>query len=169
MPKYVPFLRELIWRGFRSGLRWETKGEAVRKASGFLHTHRFLLHFPGSFQLRRTIVVDLGSTNKTFINRVMADFYHFAADNVRLCGELSPEDFFAVVKDTQEWAVNIENALFWRFTYRLFHARALFIDTYVATPEAPPSTELTRALDRFRNTFFAYCESAPFLSNSDNT
>jgi hypothetical protein len=153
MTKRIPSLRELIWRGFRSGLRWETKGKTVRKAGKFLHTYRFLLHFPGAFKVARVIVVNLGSTNKIFINRVMADLYHFAVDNVTLCSDLSPLDFFSVVKDTQGWTANINNALFWRFTYRLLHSRALFLDTYVATAEAPPSTELTRALDRFRNAF----------------
>ncbi|KAI0394261.1 hypothetical protein F5Y17DRAFT_476040 [Xylariaceae sp. FL0594] len=111
MTTSIPFLKDLKWRGFRSGLRFETKGTTVVQMGHYEHTHRFLLHFPGCFQVARALVTDLGSTNKIFINRVLADFFYYAAKHVHLCENLSPVEFFTLVKDSQEWAAKMDAVL----------------------------------------------------------
>jgi hypothetical protein len=105
-----------MYHGFHSGLRWGTKGSTVTTQQGPDHTNRYLLHFPGSFQIVKAIKLGLGDTKKGFVSVVLADLYNYASQNVKLCEQMKPQEFFALVKAQHDWSKGIDPDIFWRFT-----------------------------------------------------
>ncbi|GAP86780.1 hypothetical protein SAMD00023353_2101010 [Rosellinia necatrix] len=68
---------------------------------------------------------------------------------------MHPQEFFAYITTFHEWSRNIDNEAFWRFTYRLFHARAIFLAKYDPARGSSQCNPLATALDGFRNAFLA--------------
>ncbi|KAI8631109.1 hypothetical protein F5Y19DRAFT_482988 [Xylariaceae sp. FL1651] len=151
------YLRDLFFLGFHSGMRWKTQGTITTHKDGTLtESFRFLLRFPGSLRIARLLVRGLGSDSKTLISYALADLYDYAADNVEHCMRTSPQDFFAEAKDSRSWSAKLSAEEFWALTYRLFHARALFLaSTSDRTRGEPNGQPLIVALDNFKDRFEA--------------
>ncbi|KAI0483680.1 hypothetical protein F4859DRAFT_529011 [Xylaria cf. heliscus] len=154
MAPKVPRLSDLMFQGYHSGLRWETKGYKTHDANGnTVHVHRFLLHNPFSTHLAKVLFRNLEPRTKGVIGDCLSDIYNFAADNAHLCEHMEPEAFWAHAKNSWEWSADFRDDAFWAFTYKLFHARALYLDT-VPRAYRPKGHPLIDALDRFRATFY---------------
>ncbi|KAI0553146.1 hypothetical protein F4679DRAFT_532100 [Xylaria curta] len=154
MDPRTPQLSKLMPQGFRSGLRWETEGYKTQNAKGQeVHIHRFLLHHPHSTHLAETFYRSLRSRSKTVICECLAGIFNFAADNVHQCRYMEPKEFWAYTKNSREWSASFNDDAFWAFTYKLFHARALYLHT-VDRAYYPQGQPLIDALDHFRDTFY---------------
>ncbi|KAI0864025.1 hypothetical protein F4860DRAFT_521383 [Xylaria cubensis] len=154
MAPRTPMLTEIMFRGFHSGFRWETKGYKTHNTDGsIVHTHRRLLHHPHSTHIAKTLFRGLGSRTKSVIGECLSDIYNFAADNVHLCKYMEPKEFWAYAKNSWEWSANFRDDAFWAFTYKLFHARALYLHTVHRTYR-PKGHPLIDALDHFQDAFY---------------
>ncbi|KAJ8131539.1 hypothetical protein O1611_g2091 [Lasiodiplodia mahajangana] len=155
MAPIVPKLSLIMFKGFYSGLRWETKGYKTYDADNdvLAHNHHYLLHHRSSTHIAKVLFRNLHTKSRRIIGDCLSDIYNFAADNVHLCGRMEPKTFWAHAKNSWEWSADFRDDDFWAFTYRLFHARALYLDTVprVHHPEGHP---LIDALDRFRDRFY---------------
>ncbi|KAI5918070.1 hypothetical protein F4810DRAFT_726342 [Camillea tinctor] len=164
-PRKIVLLPNLMYTGYHGGLRWQTFGslEWENNEIGY-HKYAFLLHHNHAFHISKCIIKGLGTTNKTKISQAFADIYNLATDNVGLCKDIPPRDFFSRAKDSWEWSAKISDEAFWAFTYKAFHARAIFCkhDTLKAVEKCKEGSEekevsigqpLTRALDEFRAAF----------------
>ncbi|CAJ2505479.1 Uu.00g128730.m01.CDS01 [Anthostomella pinea] len=130
------FLHDLLYLSYHGGLRWETKGykEVDGRQNSMVHVHHYLLH-----------------PSKAEISQALAEVYEYAVENVELCEVMEPADFFAEAKACWECSQDIDNESFWRFTYKLFHARELYL-TFVLDPHVEPKGHpLVQALDNFRD------------------
>ncbi|KAI3320259.1 hypothetical protein HD806DRAFT_506960 [Xylariaceae sp. AK1471] len=166
MPPRHPLLHELMLRGARNGLRWETKGHKEIDANGnVVHVHHNLIHHPHSVHIAKTLFRGVGSKSKMAIGAWLAAIYDLAADNVHLCGVMEPEAFFAYAKNSWAGSAQFKDEAFWAFTYKLFHARALYLDSVNSNQfQANP---LTEALDRFHDQFYdRYDPDAVFARDS---
>ncbi|KAI8631114.1 hypothetical protein F5Y19DRAFT_473513 [Xylariaceae sp. FL1651] len=152
-----PYLGELMYMNYWGGLRWETKGSTKDENGTLIHSYRFLLHFPGNNHISKNLVRGLNSTKKRYISMVLADLYDYATENVHKCHAMNPQDFFALARDSHDWSSYIGEVQFWQFTYKLFQARALFLDKHETRKDAPRRNHaLVTSLDRFRDAFYAY-------------
>ncbi|RYC62337.1 hypothetical protein CHU98_g3866 [Xylaria longipes] len=153
MAPRTPRLSELMFQGYHGGLRWETKGHKTHDPDGYLvHIHHNLLHHPHCTHLAKALFRNLGSRTKGVIGDCLSDIYDFAANNVHLCEHMEPKEFWAHAKNSWEWSANFNDEAFWAFTYKLFHARALYLHT-VHRAYHPKGHPLIDALDRFRDAF----------------
>ncbi|KAI1408220.1 hypothetical protein F5Y13DRAFT_204938 [Hypoxylon sp. FL1857] len=151
-----PLLHTLFHKGFHGGLRWETQARDVYDERMQRNTKkcRFLLHHPHSSHLVRAIVGGLKTARPVMVSLALADIYKFAAEKMSMCEELEPEDFFARAKNSFAWSASIRDQAFWAFTYKAFHARAIFINTMLRpTEDIPAGPPLVQALDNFRSKF----------------
>ncbi|KAI3333855.1 hypothetical protein F4824DRAFT_469906 [Ustulina deusta] len=154
MPHITPRLNDIMLKGYHSGLRWETKGYNRYDSDGeIVHVHRFLLHHPHSTHLAKTLFRKLETRTRGVIAECLSDIYNLASDHVHLCEHMEPQAFWAHAKNSWEWSANFKDDAFWAFTYKLFHARALYLDT-VRDIYRPKGHPLVNALDRFRNCFY---------------
>ncbi|KAI0848463.1 hypothetical protein F5Y00DRAFT_262557 [Daldinia vernicosa] len=154
--QYVPHLRHLMFLDFLGGLKWETQPqeEYDPQDNSIVKKYHFLLHHPHSFHISKSIVRHLGTKNPLIISLALADIYEFAAENVECCHSLEPEEFFARAKNSFDWSTAFNDKAWWAFTYKAFHARAIFLNTALHPDEkAPPGQPLARALDIFREAF----------------
>ncbi|KAI1080531.1 hypothetical protein F5B20DRAFT_102621 [Whalleya microplaca] len=167
-----PPLAKLIYQGFHSGFQWETQGtkELDQEAHVVKHHYRSLLHHQHSSHIARVIFKGLETDRKDVTSEALAKLYDHAAENVDLCGRMSPEEFFACAKDSWAWSSNFTNEAFWAFTYKAFHARAIFLaTTEVQDGKEPHYRPLTHAIDRFRENFFdCWREDYPNLGKNPN-
>ncbi|KAI0405130.1 hypothetical protein F4802DRAFT_564509 [Xylaria palmicola] len=165
-PTSVPPLFRFMPIGCHSGLRWETKGYKTRDLEGRItHVFRFLLHHPHSAHISEVLFRKIGSTKPEIVSELLAKIYDFAADRVHLCQHMEPCEFWARTKNTREWSSHFQDQAFWAFTYKLFHARALFLST-VPGEHHPSGHPLLYALDRFRHLFYTfYDEDCIFMPN----
>ncbi|KAI1632594.1 hypothetical protein F4809DRAFT_656151 [Biscogniauxia mediterranea] len=163
--RIVP-LHNLMYKGYNGGLRWETFGSLEwDEESGIAHhNHSFLLHHNHSFHISKCIIKGLNTTDKTKISEAFAEIYELATENVELCKNMSPMEFFARAKNTWEWSAKISEEAFWAFTYKAFHARAIFLKYYslestdkreegFEEKDIPNGQPLMHALDDFRAAF----------------
>jgi hypothetical protein len=142
-----------LLRGHRNGLRWETKGHKEIDADGnVVHVHHNIIHHPHSTHIAKVLFRAVASKSKMAVGAWLAAIYDFAADNMHLCGVMEPEAFFAYAKNSWRWSREFKDDAFWAFTYKLFHARALYLDTIDSIHFEP--NPLTDALDRFRDEFY---------------
>ncbi|KAI1737376.1 hypothetical protein F4680DRAFT_212003 [Xylaria scruposa] len=156
MGSRTPQLSKLMPQGFGSGLRWETQGYKTQDTKGQeVHIHRFLLHHPHSTHLAETFYRSLGTRSKSVIGECLSEIYYFAADNAYLCKHMEPEEFWARAKNSREWSANFDGDAFWAFTYKLFHARALYLHT-IDRAYYPKGQPLINALDHFQDTFYKF-------------
>lgn len=126
----TPRLSELMFQGYYSGLRWETEGYKTYNIEGnIVHRHRFLLRHLHSTHVAKILYRNIGCRKKRVISDCLSDIYDFAADNVHLCSRLRPQEFWAYAKNSWQWSADFRDDAFWAFTYKLFHARALYLDT----------------------------------------
>ncbi|KAJ8120346.1 hypothetical protein ONZ43_g2923 [Nemania bipapillata] len=164
MPARTPALYELMFKGFNNGLRWETKGYKTYDAetNTLTHIHRFLLLHRHSRHLAKVLFRNIRTTQKGVIADFLTDIYELATKNVHLCGRMKPQEFWAYAKNSWEWSANFNDEAFWQFTYKLFHARALYLDS-VALEDQPECHPLIEALDCFRDTFYDYYDPEAVL------
>lgn len=155
--KNRPHLHPLMHKGFKGGLHWDTRGEdePQKPDSGLIIRQcRFLLHHPHSFHIANIITKGLGIKNRLPISMAFRYIYQFAADNIHHCYRMEPQEFFARAKNGFGWSEKISDAAFWAFTYKAFHARALFLHNVLRPEEdIPKAMPLAEALDEFRETF----------------
>ncbi|KAI0897229.1 hypothetical protein F4806DRAFT_507787 [Annulohypoxylon nitens] len=145
-------LEKLFYTGFRSGLRWKTQTLEVydENLKREVLKNRNLLHNPHAMHIAKVITRDLETTKKLDINKAFAKLYELAADKVKECRHLEPEEFFTHVKNSFEWSSKMSDSAFFAFTQRAFHARFLFLNISLYPSEAPPvPMPLTAAIDRF--------------------
>ncbi|KAI0008326.1 hypothetical protein F4779DRAFT_456869 [Xylariaceae sp. FL0662B] len=155
----VPSLSKLMYQGFHSGFQWETQGTKVhdQETQVVTHSYRSLLHHTHSFHIARIISRGLDTTRKDVASQALARLYDHATDNIDLCKEMSPEEFFAYAKDSWDWSSKFRDEAFWAFTYKAIHARAIFLATVeVREGKKPHYRPLTHAIDRFTETFHDY-------------
>ncbi|KAI4870282.1 hypothetical protein F4820DRAFT_443401 [Hypoxylon rubiginosum] len=151
----IPPLHMLFFKGFQSGMQWETQGDLATHGK---RNYRFLLHHPHSFRISKVIVKGLKTKRPIIVSLALSDIYQYATENVDLCYCLEPVEFFGHAKDRFAWSRPLTNEAFWAFTYKALHARALFLWT-VLRPDEEPQKEvqpLVEALDAFREAFFDY-------------
>ncbi|KAI0201586.1 hypothetical protein F4808DRAFT_469281 [Astrocystis sublimbata] len=150
MAPRTPKLAELMFQGFHSGLRWQTKGHATYDGNEgcIVHTHRFLLHHAHSTHLAKMIFKHLGTKKRGIVADCLADIYNYAVDHARLCDMMQPRNFWASAKNSWDWSANINDDAFCAFTYKLLHARNLYLAT-VPEGARPPRNALVKALDDF--------------------
>ncbi|KAI0105067.1 hypothetical protein GGR51DRAFT_572107 [Nemania sp. FL0031] len=155
MTPNIPTLSLLMFRGFHSGLRWETMGYKTYDADDNVlnHSHHYLLHHRHSTHIAKVLFRNLNTKSKRVIGDCLADIYNFAADNVHLCGRMEPQKFWAHAKNSWEWSSNFRDEAFYAFTYKLFHARALYLETVPRLLRPKDNHPLIDALDRFYDRF----------------
>ncbi|KAI1460123.1 hypothetical protein F4805DRAFT_455062 [Annulohypoxylon moriforme] len=149
-------LQLLFYKGFNCGLRWQTQAKDVydERLKREVKKHHFLLHHPHSIHLAKVLSRELKTTNKTVISLALSHIYDFAADKIGFCRELEPEEFFARAKNSFPWSSKINDQAFWAFTYKAFHARAIFLNIALdPNKEVPVGQPLSQALDRFYDEF----------------
>ncbi|KAI0883865.1 uncharacterized protein GGS22DRAFT_195043 [Annulohypoxylon maeteangense] len=159
MPRKQLSLQQLFHRGFNSGLHWQTQAKDVydERLRRELKKHRFLLHHPHSIHLAKVLARELNTTNRTIISLALSHVYEFAAEKIELCRDFEPEEFFARAKNSFAWSSKINDHAFWAFTYKAFHARAIFLNVTLRPGEEPPAGQpLAQALDRFLDEFLRY-------------
>ncbi|KAI1338771.1 hypothetical protein F5Y15DRAFT_385270 [Xylariaceae sp. FL0016] len=156
----VPPLRKLVLTGFHGGLRWETKGYTDQGASD-LRTHyqrNLLLFSPHSFNIAKILFKNSPEKSHPYVRKHsygnLAKIYEFATEHVELCDKMEPQEFFAYAKNSWKWPEKLKDDAFWAFTYKLFHARALFLDTVSYPHHDPPcGNPLVLAVDKFKAKF----------------
>ncbi|KAI1204838.1 uncharacterized protein F4807DRAFT_471669 [Annulohypoxylon truncatum] len=156
MPRKQLSLQKLFHRGFHGGLRWQTQAKDVydERLGREVKKHRFLLHHPHSIHLAKVLARELKTTNPTVVSLALSHVYEFAAEKVEFCAELEPQEFFARAKNSFPWSSKINDLAFWAFTYKAFHARAIFLNVILRPDEEPPVGQpLSQALDRFLDAF----------------
>ncbi|KAI1112236.1 hypothetical protein F5Y14DRAFT_422552 [Nemania sp. NC0429] len=169
MSRITPQLSRLMFKGYYGGLRWETKGHNTFNIEGdIVHRHHFLLHHPHSTHLAKIMFRNIGTHQRRVISDCLSDIYNFAADNVHLCGRLEPQEFWAHAKNSWEWSAGFRDDAFWAFTYKLFHARALYLDT-VPKADYPESHPLVAALDNFYNSFYELYDPDTIAAEASST
>ncbi|CAJ2505477.1 Uu.00g128710.m01.CDS01 [Anthostomella pinea] len=140
MPRrHFPHLDKLLYLGFHGGFRWETQGFDQRDAETGV--------------ICRALAPDTANKGRT--SQALSQIYDWAAENVGMCGLLEPEDFLACAKDSFEWSAKFRDDAFWAFTYKLFHARELFVaPVYDPMGKTQPRGHpLLTAPDNFRQEF----------------
>jgi len=162
-------LTDLVLKGPLNGLRWETQGYKERDENGNLvHTYRVLYQHPHGTHISRVLFCATGSRSKNANAECLADIYNHARRYIRLCKRMEPEEFWTYAKNCWAWSSKFNDDAFWAFTYKLFHARALYLDT---VPDPLEGNPLTEALDCFRDRFFevysAEAAIAPFKGKFD--
>ncbi|KAI2611805.1 hypothetical protein GGR54DRAFT_643256 [Hypoxylon sp. NC1633] len=160
--KYCPPLHTLMYKGRSSGLLWTTQGRdqfdgkqnRQIKVCSNLHQH------PHQFHISKAISKGLKTVKPYVVDRALADLYNEARENIGLCDKFEPEEFFALAKDSFVWSAKLADKAFWAFTYKAFHARALFLHAYPDfhahtrhNEEEPTARALAVALDLFREKF----------------
>ncbi|KAI1131098.1 hypothetical protein F5Y10DRAFT_287849 [Nemania abortiva] len=152
---FIPRLGEVMFKGFFSGLRWETKGYKTYDAESntLIHMHHNLLFNQHSTHISKVLSRHLGTRSKKVIGECLSDIYNLAADNVHLCGRMEPEKFWSYAKNSWEWSANFRDEAFLAFTYKLLHARALYLASVPRTHH-PEGHALIDALDRFVDCFY---------------
>ncbi|KAI1163990.1 hypothetical protein F5B18DRAFT_290297 [Nemania serpens] len=133
-----------------------------------VHRHHFLLHNRHSTHLAKILFRNIGCNRKGVISDCLSDIYNFAANNVRLCGRIRPRQFWAYAKNSWEWSASFRDDAFWEFTYKLFHARALYLDT-VPRIHYPQSYPLIAALDNFRDRFYELYDPESIAASAAGT
>ncbi|KAI1814049.1 hypothetical protein GGS20DRAFT_550340 [Poronia punctata] len=161
-PRYLP-LQNLMFKGYVNGLRWETKGYKQHDDAGNLvHVHRDLLHHPYSSHVSKVLFRATGSRLKKVAAELLADIYNKGCEHIHLCGGMEPQDFWASAKNCWAWSSYFKDEAFWAMTYKLFHARALYLDTS-PTNAAVEGNCLTSALDRFHDSFMRAYDAEAIL------
>ncbi|KAI1332039.1 hypothetical protein F5Y16DRAFT_394740 [Xylariaceae sp. FL0255] len=124
--------KSLFYLGFDGGLRWKTKSyEDVDENGNRILKFRWLLIFPGSNSITKIVWKrqrhkdNSGRSYRERVSYAFADLYNYAAEHVHL------------------------------LTYRLFHARALFLAFPRWNDRVPAGHPLMFALDNFKQTFDA--------------
>ncbi|KAI1379970.1 hypothetical protein F4677DRAFT_442161 [Hypoxylon crocopeplum] len=147
--KHIPYLRSVLILGLNGGLKWETiPREEYDDNKKLVKTSYSLIHHPHSFHITKVLTKGLRSKNPYIISLALADIYHLAADN----------------------SSEFTDCAFWAFTYKAFHARAIFLGTTAYQGEQQPQGQpLVEALDRFRETFLEHypIEHAAVLDKGD--
>ncbi|KAI1761825.1 hypothetical protein GGR53DRAFT_504251 [Hypoxylon sp. FL1150] len=150
-PPYVPPLHAHFYTAPHSGMLWETRGDETQHGK---RNYRLLLQHPHSFHISKAITKGLKTERHLVVSLAMSHIYEYATDNVGKCGVLEPEEFFGKAKDSYDWAKRMTNAAFWAFTYKAFHARALFLASTTDPEKRKAKQPLVIALDEFREAFF---------------
>ncbi|KAI2472292.1 hypothetical protein F4781DRAFT_438515 [Annulohypoxylon bovei var. microspora] len=149
-------LQMLFYKGFNGGLRWETQNKDVydERLGREVKKHHFLLNYPHSIRLAKVIERELKTTRLIVVSLALSHIYDFATEKIGLCKDLEPQEFFALAKNSFSWSSKISDQGFWAFTYKAFHARAIFLNTVLApNRKPPPGQPLSQALDRFLEEF----------------
>ncbi|KAI1105973.1 hypothetical protein F4804DRAFT_349342 [Jackrogersella minutella] len=152
----VKYLYQLIYEGFSGGFRWVTQPQDVydEQSQGQVKKSHYLLHHPHSFHTAKVIIRGLKTTRPFIISLAFAHVYDLASENIDLCYELDPQDFFAKAKNSFNWSKTFNDQEFWAFTYKAFHARAIFLNTVLGPNEKKPiGHPFVQALDNFRRVF----------------
>ncbi|KAI6089720.1 hypothetical protein F4821DRAFT_256723 [Hypoxylon rubiginosum] len=137
---------------------WETRGEETEHGK---RNYRLLLQHPHSFHISKAITRGLKTERPIIVSLAMSHIYEYATENVGLCGVYEPDEFFGLAKDSYDWSKHITNTAFWAFTYRAFHARALFLSTTSDPEKRKAKQPLVQALDDFKEAFFEYYPVKP--------
>ncbi|KAI1491092.1 hypothetical protein F5X96DRAFT_669007 [Biscogniauxia mediterranea] len=168
-PRKIVPLHDLMYTAYDKGLRWRTFGslEWDEDQESAYNEYAFLLQHNYSFHISKCIIKGLDTTDKTEISQAFADIYDLATENVELCSSIPPKEFFARAKNSREWSAKISDEAFWAFTYKAFHARAIFCKSHGLETEEekyneefeekdmPIGQPLAYALDKFRAAFDA--------------
>jgi hypothetical protein len=122
--------------------------------------NRSLLRHPYENHLSKVVFRNLETRSRTIVSLCLSDIYNYAAERIYLCDEMEPKAFFACTKNVLAWSAKFRDDAFWALTYKLFYARALYMETVPPNkrPEYGGLTggALVKALDRFHNIFNDY-------------
>ncbi|OTB07453.1 hypothetical protein M426DRAFT_8822 [Hypoxylon sp. CI-4A] len=162
--KNIPLLHTLFFEGFHGGMKWKTLPyeQIDEETQKTVICRRFLLHHPHSFQIAKTLVKGLNTREPHIISYALSLLYEFAASNVEYCLEYTPIEFFEKVKDSFAWSRWFKNEVFWAFTYKAFHARAIFLHTAPLMNRKGDQSRgqpLSRAIDEFKSKFMSHYQT----------
>ncbi|KAI0595622.1 hypothetical protein F4775DRAFT_595067 [Biscogniauxia sp. FL1348] len=165
-PRNIVPLHDLFYTGYDGGLRWRTFGSMEweeDQTTGY-NDYAFLLQHNYAFHISKCIVKGLGTTDKMEISEAFAELYELATEYIVQCRYMPPKEYFARAKNSREWSAKISDEAFWAFTYKAFHARAIFRKHQSLRAkdeskedseekEMPAGQPLMYALDKFRAAF----------------
>lgn len=142
-----------------SGLRWNTYPYWNDEAKA-CHRRALLIN-PTTRKLVDALVNsymagtdgDLPDLKKATISDALACIYHYAAENVKLCRDMDPIQYFAAAKASVHFARYIQDDTMWRFTYKLIHARNLFKDSQPGWKQSQ-GHDLVHFLDAYCDAFY---------------
>ncbi|KAK8134468.1 hypothetical protein PG984_006480 [Apiospora sp. TS-2023a] len=155
----LPTLRELLYMGFHSGMRWDTKREESKKHNAYVYQSLLSSKYTkplvkGLVQASRRGDDGIANLSKDTVSDAFAALWNTAADNVKHCREMRPMQFWSGVKAAYGWASTIPDDAFFEFTLRAIHARNIFKE-YQRKWQESTGTSMSKAIDRFLDAFTA--------------
>ncbi|KAK8025009.1 hypothetical protein PG990_002832 [Apiospora arundinis] len=151
-------LRSLLYIGFDSGMHWQTLRFWSKEHNPY--AYRSLLNAEYTRPLVKGLVQaskrggeGIPNLRKDTICDLFTNIWVTAGDNVELCEEKSPKEFFIECKNLFPQANTIPGDAFFDFTMRAFHARNIFKELYEDEMEYSTGTSMSEALDYFMKTF----------------
>ncbi|ORY60779.1 uncharacterized protein BCR38DRAFT_411896 [Pseudomassariella vexata] len=146
----VPPLTHYLYQGFLSGFLFTTSPEKD-KNTGKYKIRNLLVH-DQSRHIARILHSVFPDGRKNDVAIRFSEVYGIAAVNVHLCKEMEPVKFWARIKNLSVWSSKIRDEAFWKFTYKLFQARAMFKELHPGW-ENSPGRHLVWAIDHFEEIF----------------